>query len=192
VCDNDGTLYACERSLEKEVTGRMIDFIARDRGVCREQAVVLRQGLLRRYRANSTVVALQREGRVDIERLIEETYLAVPLCDFGLTRSEPLFDLLACAPGQKLVLTNGPEKFARSILAFLGRADLFERILGIEQMGFVEKPDPRAFQVLQPYLAAGKRVVLIDDSAANLVAVEQMGCTGILWDRTNQEMRRLT
>lgn len=191
-CDSDNTIYTCAVSLEIACVEKLIDLIAREYGISREEAVNLRNELRRRYNARSTIVALHREGNFDIERVINEAYLSLPLHEFGVVRSEPVFRLLADVTGEKVVFTNGPARFARAILEFLGSTELFDRIIGIQEMNFFEKPDHAAFDVFQPYLTEGKRVVLIDDDADNITAAEELGIVGILWDQQSQELRRVT
>lgn len=192
VFDNDNTLYSDQNGcLQKAVMQKIHEYIARYYSTSIEDAIVVRQNLLKRHQARSTVVAFYREGTFDINQFIEETYLAVSIDDFDLKRTEPLFDLLQKIEGEKWVITNSPSCFARSILAKLGYAKTFDHVLGIQELGFNEKPEQSAYKALQPYLSVGKRVVFIDDTLENLVTAIEIGCTGIFWDRELQTMRRI-
>lgn len=193
VFDNDNTLYSDPNGcLQNAVMHKIHEYIARYYSISKEEAIALRKTLLNRYQARSTVVALHREGTCDIDQFIKETYLAVSIDDFDLRRTESLFDLLQQIKGEKWVITNSPSAFAYSILAKLGYAKTFDRVLGIQELGFNEKPEPNAYASLIPFLSVGKQVVLIDDAMENLIAAINIGCVGVLWDRALQTTRRIT
>lgn len=187
VLDNDGTLYNCPRKLEEAVTTKMIEFIAQQRAISIEQATTIREQLLREFSTKLTTVALALEGKTDIDRFVEETYLAVPLDDFGLRPSAPLLDWLSGESGKKIVHTNAPAAFARRVLRFLHQDDSADEIIGIQEAGFIEKPKKGSLAFLEPWLKAGLHIVVIDDKRENVDAAIAHGCTGVVWSSTTNE-----
>ena len=181
VLDFDGTLYTTAKNFQAAGVKLIVDFIRREYALTEDAAVTLRTQLLQKHRTRTALVALQEEG-VDVERYIRETYLALPLEQFGLARNHQLFEVITKAVGEKLVMTNSPSAFARSILSHLDCLDVFSNIYGIQEMNFVEKPNPAAFSVLTPHLGPGKRAVFIDDEPQNVETAQRLGYIGVHWE----------
>jgi len=179
VFDNDGTLYSNTQKIKTAVESLMVDFIAKEYTLSRENAIRYRQRLLDKYNTKYTAVAIKSEG-VAVSRFIRETYLRVNPRECGMYESPELQRLLSTLGGKKVVLTNNPAKFAQSILQALGINAFFSKIIGMEEIGFIQKPDKRVFSFLKKYLQSGKKVVVIDDVPANTSIAKELGCFSIL------------
>ena len=76
-------------------------------------------------------------------------------------------------------MTNNPSQFAELILKSLGIRDLFSRIIGMQEMNYIQKPDIGAFKILEPFLKNGKKIIFIDDELDNIKTAKEIGCTTI-------------
>lgn len=181
VFDNDGTLYSMS-GIEKAIVSLMISFIADCYGVSLKEAVKIRKQLLSLHDTKYTLIALKEEG-IDPEIFIRETYLRISPQDYGITESSYLRRIISELAGKRIVLTNNPSEYADLILKSLGIRDLFSAIYGMREIGYHQKPDERAFWVLQPALNLGQRVVLIDDEAPNIETAKKLGCLTLLVEK---------
>jgi HAD superfamily hydrolase (TIGR01509 family) len=88
--------------------------------------------------------------------------------------------LVACLPGRKLILTNGPENYARAVLAELGIERLFERVIAIEHMrrrgAWHAKPDlPMLRRVLREARVPMQEAILVEDTRSHLKRYKRLG-----------------
>lgn len=179
VFDNDGTLYINVQGIQSAVERLMVEFLEREYDLSHREAARLRQRLLGKHNTRYTAMAVKREG-LDVGRFIQDTYLSVDPEDHGIQRCPALYRLISSLNGEKIVLTNNPSSFARRILCALGVGSLFSDVLGMEETGFVQKPDREAFAVLEEPLEIGKSVVVVDDSLDNVQTAKRMGCFTVL------------
>ena len=98
----------------------------------------------------------------------------------------PISDLLASDPSvqaavarlswRKVIVTNSTRAHVDRVLQALGLQAQFERVFDIEDLQYVSKPDPTAYQlVLRSLGATAKECLLIDDSLANLQTAHELG-----------------
>ncbi len=183
--DLDNTLHDASHAIFGAIDGRMTDYVERHLQVDREEANRLRLTYWRRYGA--TLLGLMRHHAVDPHHFLRETH------DFGvatLLRAEcGLARLFARLPGRKVLLTNAPDAYARSVLRELALLPHVARRYAIETMrvhgSFRPKP---AGSMLRRMLArerlAGRanagRPILVEDSAVNLRAARAAGFRTVL------------
>lgn len=92
-----------------------------------------------------------------------------------------LDEMLAALPGLKFIFTNADVNHAERVLASLGVARHFERIVDIRAMGFENKPLPQAYQALLRHInAQPAECILVEDSLRNLHPAKALGMTTIL------------
>ena len=179
IFDNDGTLYANTKEIEKEVVRLMIGFIAEEFKITIPQAVQKRKELLEKHCTEYTLVAMKNEG-FDENIFIQKTYLSADPESFGFSRSKSLRKLLQSLEGEKVVLTNNPSEYAEMVLGSLGVYDLFSRVYGMRELSYIQKPNPMCFFPLEQGVQQGKKIVYIDDQISNIIAAEKIGCTAVL------------
>lgn len=179
IFDNDGTLYPSPKNLELSVVALMNSYIAEFYGIRKENAPKKRRDILKRHGTKYTLVALKNEG-VDENHFIQNTYLAIKPGEYGITQNLKLRKLISSLEGEKIVITNNPSQFAKLILESLGIIDLFSGIIGMKELNYIQKPDARAFGVLQTFLKDGKKIIFIDDELDNIKEAKKIGCTTIL------------
>jgi putative hydrolase of the HAD superfamily len=97
-------------------------------------------------------------------------------------KAEPeLSEMLDRLPLDKVIFTNADAAHARRVLAKLGIARHFGRIIDIRSMEFTNKPDLRAYRMALDFLGAKpEECIFVDDSAANLAPAARLGMTTVL------------
>ena len=175
IFDLDNTLYRADSGLFRQIESRMTDFVMQLTGLDRDSARALQKQLYRDY--GTTLNGLMVTRGLD-----PEPYLAF-VHDIDLSPLAPdqgLGDVIARLPGRRFVFTNGCRNHAARILAQVGLAPLFEDIWDIRHIGFVPKPDPRAYAqvVMAAGLEAGQSA-MFDDIAQNLAPARALGMTTV-------------
>jgi putative hydrolase of the HAD superfamily len=162
--DLDDTLYPASAGLFPLVSARIRSYIERTLNLDERAARVVQRRYWRRY--GTSLRGLMVRHAVDPEPFLEFVH-GVPVEDH-LRADADLRAILAALPGARHVFTNGPEAWARRVLATLGIDDLFERTFDIASFGYVPKPNPEPYELVSRTLGAEAEIVLIDDSPANL------------------------
>ena len=177
--DLDNTLYSPTAGILGQVDVLMTDFIHRALGLTRDHANQLRRTYWERYGA--TLTGLVAEHGVDPDEFLDASHRL----DLSALTPEPnLLAALADLPGRQVIHTNGPRRHALRVLEKLGLDQHFERVIALEDTGYVPKPAAKAHQVAA--LQAGwvpDRTAMIDDAARNLAHPAEMGLTTIWLNR---------
>jgi putative hydrolase of the HAD superfamily len=182
--DLDNTLHDASHAIFDAIDERMTDYVSRHLDVDRNHANHLRLTYWRRYGA--TMLGLMRHHAVDPHHFLRETH------DFGvaeLLRAERgLAHLFARLPGRKVLLTNAPDAYARTVLRELSLHRSIARRYAIETMRINGSYRPKPSTAMLRHMLARERVgrgqaVLVDDSAANLKAARAVGFRTVLVTR---------
>ena len=76
----------------------------------------------------------------------------------------------------KVAVTNGSTAHAHAVLDCLGVRAEFLHVYALEQLAYVPKPFPEAFQAVLDHLPArAEDCILVEDSLPNLVTARQLG-----------------
>ncbi len=145
--DLDNTLYPPETEFMSLIEQRMAEFVARETGLPRAEALALQKRYLHEH--GTTLAGLMARHDVDPEAFLTEVH------DVSLDRLTPdaaLRAALARLPGRRLVFTNGDDRHAERVLDKLELTDLFEahlphrlrRLYPQARPGDVRADDPRA------------------------------------------------
>jgi putative hydrolase of the HAD superfamily len=175
IFDLDNTLYRADNGIFAQIESRMTDYVERLLALPREAARALQKDLYRKY--GTTLCGLMREHDADPEDYLHFVH------DIDLSSLAPDAGLAAALerlPGRRFVFTNGCRDHAARILARLGMAHLFDGVWDIRTMGFVPKPEARAYAsaVAADGVVPG-RAAMFDDIARNLVPARAMGMTTV-------------
>jgi putative hydrolase of the HAD superfamily len=173
--DLDNTLYRADCGIFSQIENRMTDYVARFRGLPRDEARALQKSL---YRAHGTTL----NGLMTLHGADPDDYLAY-VHDIDLSGLMPDPAMIAAVtrlPGKRYIFTNGCRDHAERILTRIGAAHLFDAIWDIRTFSFVPKPDPAAYARV---VAAGgldaPQCAMFDDIAHNLVAARALGMTTV-------------
>ena len=174
--DLDNTLYPAECEFMALVEGRMTEFVARETGLAKPEALALQKKYLHEH--GTTLAGLMTVHGIDPERFLEEVH------DVALDRIQPdaaLVEGLERLPGRRLVFTNGSERHAERILAHLGVEHLFEDVFHIATADYIPKPQPEAFaRMTARHGVAPKSAAFFEDSERNLAPAADLGMTTVL------------
>lgn len=179
IFDLDDTLYARENGLMGEVGRRIQTWLCDNMALTWEEAVVLRRKYYHQY--GTTLGGLIEEHDIDVHDYLvyvhdislEEYIGPNPALDAMLKEI-----LLRCA-----VYTNATTEYARRVLEVLGVAEHFEDVIGIEEVGLLNKPYQEAYERVLVRLGAwGPECIMVEDSARNLNPAKALGMTTVLVD----------
>jgi len=176
VFDLDNTLYPANHTIFDTIGDRMTTYIARHLGVPAEQALTLREQYHDAYGA--TVIGLVQHHGLDAADFLNDVHDTF----LGDVAADPeLAVLIAALPGRRIVFTNGARDYAHRIIAQLGLAGVFERIVALEDVGLIPKPELEAFERFVALCDVDpRRAVMIEDHARNLQAPASMGFATVL------------
>lgn len=168
--DLDDTLHGASHAIFPDIERAMTAYIVRQAGLDSAAADALRRAYGRRYGA--TLLGLIRHHGIDARAFLREVHDFADLA--SMVRAERgLRRILRALPGRKIVITNGPRFYARAVLAVLGIADLFEGVIGIDQMrvGGVWRAKPSAVMLRATMRRMGVRLadaILVEDTRGHL------------------------
>jgi putative hydrolase of the HAD superfamily len=169
--DLDDTLYPSSLGFFRLVSARIRAYVMRTLEVDERAASILQRRYWRQY--GTSLAGLMARHGIDPVPFLEDVH-QVPVEDV-LKPDPALAEVLASLPGTRHVFTNGPEPYARRVLAALGIEPLFERTFDIVCFGYEPKPRPAPYETVTRALGPGARIVLIDDAPRNLPPARARG-----------------
>jgi len=176
--DLDDTLYPNTNGLWEAIRVRMTDYLRDPLGFHPDEIQEIRQSYYETY--GTTLRGLQTHHAVD-----ENEYLAyvhdLPLEEY-ISPNPTLRKMLESLPQRKWIFTNADSDHVDRVLRALGIEQCFSGVIDVRALGFLCKPDQRAYQ--RALTLAGdpdpNRCVLLDDSIRNLIPAHQAGFTTVL------------
>jgi putative hydrolase of the HAD superfamily len=179
IFDLDDTLYARENGLMGEVGRRIQTWLCENMALTWEDAVALRRNYYHQY--GTTLGGLIEEHDIDVHDYLVYVH-DIPLEEY--IGPNPALDvMLASIPLRHAVYTNATAEYARRVLGVLGVSDHFEDVIGIEDVGLLNKPYQEAYErVLVRLDAWGPECIMVEDSARNLNPAKALGMTTVLVD----------
>lgn len=183
IFDLDETLYPRQAGLMQEIGARINRYLIERLQLPPEQAQALR---VRYYQQHGTALRGLVVERPDVD---PEDYLYyvhdIQLATY-IGPNPALAQMLHALPLTKVIFTNATVEHARNVLNIIGIADQFADIIDVRRVGYVSKPDPRAYQTLLDILGGtGSECILVEDAARNLLPGKGLGMTTILVDGTD-------
>lgn len=176
--DLDDTLYPSDNGLWEAISSRIDLFLL--------ERLQLGPAAARESRARyandfgTTLAGLMSEHDLDPKSYLDFVH------DIDLTRfinPDPgLTELLSSIPARKFILTNASRAHAERVLRRLRVEEMFEGIIAIEDMGFVNKPEVTAYQRALSIAAepSPDRCLILDDRLRNLIPAAAMGMRTVL------------
>lgn len=175
--DLDNTLYPLSNGLWQIIDQRIQEYVAKTLDLPLDEAKRLQKYYWRHY--GTTLAGLMLEHQVQ-----PGPYLAY-VHDFDvspfLAPNPRLKALLAGLPQHKLIFTNASSRHARNVLNTLEINDFFEYIIGVEDVDYIPKPDPRAYVKCRDLTGVNpERSMFIDDLIENLKPAKAMHMITVL------------
>lgn len=175
--DLDETLYPTESGIMDLISERINEYMSQRVGIDPADVALMRQQYYQRYGTTGRGLFLHYD--LDVEEYFEFVH-DLPIED--LLQPDPVLDsMLEGLRANKSVFTNATVEHARRVLEVLGVARHFQQIIGIAEMGYVPKPDLRAYQrALELLGVRAEECLLVDDRARNLAPGRSLGMTTVL------------
>lgn len=174
--DLDNTLHDTSHAIFPYIDRGMTAAVAEALGVDDATANQYRVKYWKRYGA--TMIGMVKHHGVDAKAFLARCH------DFELApliRAEKgLAQKLRRLPGRKVLLTNAPLDYARSVLQHLGILQQFESLWGIEHMHWHNQYRPKPSAALLRYVlaregATPRQTILVEDTLANLRGARRAG-----------------
>ncbi len=188
--DYDLTLYShAERAVIVSLDRRISEYVERVANCSFEDAEALRRDYWERF--GTTLAGLRAVYGIlpdDFFNFIHAPeFLVYP--QFAPQKRAALDSL----PGPKYIFTNGRSDWSREGSSRMGISECFCRIVGLEDLDWEGKPNARAYERMLSILKedgridgdGAARIVLLDDSPANLRTAKSFGWETVL---VNPEM----
>jgi len=174
--DLDNTLHDSSRAIFKAIDGSMAAAVATTLNIDLAAANRIRADYWRRYGA--TVIGMVRHHGVDARAFLSLSHrfdiASMVHAETGLARK------LRRLPGRKIVFTNAPLDYARTVLKTLKILHCFESIWAIDDMNLQGRLRPKPSMALMRQAVArlgvpAHRIVLVEDTLGNLKSARRAG-----------------
>ncbi|MDR3168113.1 MAG: HAD-IA family hydrolase [Treponema sp.] len=182
--DLDNTLYSAQYGLEKNVSRRIIAYLAQYLGLPPEEAAQRRRERVPCY-GTTLEWLLAEEGFTEIDAYFAAIH---PEDEADTLGPDPaLRDFLESLPLPKAIFTNSPMEHAVRILDKLQIRDLFPRIFDIRGNDFLGKPRAEAFYRVLDALGTGpENTLFVDDYPQYITGYLAIGGKGLLLDEEDK------
>jgi putative hydrolase of the HAD superfamily len=170
--DLDNTLYPLSNGLWGAIDHRIQSYVAETLNLPLDEAKKVQKHYWRTY--GTTLAGLMAEHGVQ-----PGPYLAY-VHNFDVSPymgpNPRLKALLAALPQHKLIFTNASSQHAHNVLRALEVESFFEYVIGVEEVDYLPKPDPRAYEkCLALTGVTPARSMFLDDLPENLKPAKKMG-----------------
>lgn len=171
--DLDNTLHNASPHIFPHINRSMTAYLMRHLDLDERDANRLRMEYWRRYGA--TLTGLMRHHGTQPEHFLHHTHQFPDLARMVVFDSA-VRHLLRRLPGKKIVFSNGPLRYAESVLDVMGIRKLFADVYSVEQMRFHPKPKLAGFHhLIRDHRLNPQRCILVEDSAENLRTAKRLG-----------------
>lgn len=170
--DLDNTLYPPTLDVVPRIDRRINEYMTSRLGIPAVEVDALRREFWLDY--GTTLRGLMLRHRIDPDDYLDYVH-DVDLADV-LQQDPGLRRVLEAIPGRKVVFTNASRSHASQVLRLLGIEGAFETVFGLEDLSYVPKPIPQAYEIVLTRLEArGSACMLVEDNRKNLVPAKRLG-----------------
>ncbi|MCB6182574.1 pyrimidine 5'-nucleotidase [Leeia sp. TBRC 13508] len=171
--DLDNTLHDANPVIFPRIAEAMTAYIETNLQLNTPDAHALRTKYWSLYGA--TLKGLVLHHGVNPHHFLQETHQFPDLLDILVFESS-LRRVFHRLPGQKILFSNAPRHYAQAAVKGLGIKPFFNRILGLEDVGFHAKPGKKGYlQILKEQKLAAHHVIMVEDTLENLWTAHQLG-----------------
>ena len=173
IFDLDNTLHDARAHVFPHIDRSMNAYLQATLGLDEAAAGDLRRHYWQRYGA--TLLGLMRHHGTDPHHFLRETH-RVPALERLVTREPGLRRALKRCRGKRIVFSNAPVMYARTVLKALKIADLFDDVFTIEHTRFRPKPDAYGFlRLMRRNRLSPERCIMVEDTLVNLRTAKKLG-----------------
>ncbi len=175
--DLDETMYPTETGIMDLIGHRINEYMSLRLGIDPEDVARMRRGYYEQYGTTGRGLYLHHD--IDVGDYFEFVH-DLPVEDL-LQPDARLHQMLEGLEAEKIIFTNATAAHAWRVLRALQVDRHFERIVDIKAVGYVPKPDVRAYrQALELLQVRGEECLLVDDRLRNLRPGRELGMTTVL------------
>jgi putative hydrolase of the HAD superfamily len=182
--DLDNTLHNASHRIFGEMNRSMSNWLIANLSVDQAEADRMRTDYWHRY--GTTLLGLIRHHRIDERAFLTDTHAFVAEPHLGeLIRAENgLSELFRRLPGRKVLITNAPAVYTKTVLKEIGLSRVIRRRYHIEEMRIHGRYRPKPSRSMLRMLMAKEKVhpsnaVLIEDNLMNLKSARAIGMHGV-------------
>jgi putative hydrolase of the HAD superfamily len=176
--DLDDTLYPKTNDLWQSISDRINEFMVNQLQITIHEAQALRKHYLDTY--GTTLNGLLNHHEIDPIEYLDYVH-DIPI-EMILQPEPELRTTLEQISARKYIFTNASIQHANRVLRHLNVVDLFDGIIDILSLEFMNKPRKEAYEKALSLSAYPnpQKCMLIDDRIVNLVPAKEMGITTVL------------
>jgi putative hydrolase of the HAD superfamily len=170
-------MYPTETGIMDLISGRINEYMSLRLGIPAEDVARMRRSYYEQYGTTGRGLYLHHD--IDVGDYFEFVH-DLPIEDV-LQPDARLDRMLDGLDTEKIIFTNATTGHAWRVLQALQVDRHFERIVDIEAVGYVPKPDVRAYRrALDLLQVRGQECLLVDDRLRNLQPGRDLGMTTVL------------
>jgi len=182
--DLDNTLYPESSGMDRDITRRMIEYVARFLGMGIEETRAFRHERAKKYGTTLEWLTVEH-GFADTESYFAAVHPEGE--EYCIASNPDLGPILDSIPARKAVLTNSPMEHAERVLAKLGIRDRFAAVYDIRSNGLRGKPHAEAYRrACEGSGASIEETVFIDDMPKYARGFIALGGRAILVDEAGR------
>jgi putative hydrolase of the HAD superfamily len=183
IFDLDNSLYPASCNLFELIDMRMGEFIQKLLGVDAAEARRVQKAYFHEH--GTTLAGLMAAEGVDPHEFLDFVH---DIDMARLTADPAVVDSVGRLPGRKFVFTNGDETYAGRVLERLGLANAFDGMHDIHAMGYLPKPNPKAYEAMcERHSIDPARALFVEDMARNLKPAKALGMTTVWVDNGSEQ-----
>ena len=173
IFDLDNTLYRADNAVFSQIVDKITDYISRYLALQPTEARILQKQYLAEYGTSlSGLMAVHGMDPADFLDYVHDI-------DLDMLKPNPqLYAGLAALTGKKYLFTNGSRGHAKNIGEHLGIYKLFDGVFGIEDVDYIPKPKPSAYEkFIRSFDIDPHHALMAEDTPHNLRVPKEMGMT---------------
>jgi len=176
--DLDETLYPKNNGVWRAISEKIDLFMVDRLQISEDEAQSLRQQYSRTF--GTTLQGLRTFHTIDAEEYLDYVH-DIPIEEL-IFPSPELRLILQAIKFKKIIFTNASRAHAERVLMCLDVSDLFDRIIDIQSLNYVNKPLPQAYQnaLERSGYPNPFRCMIVDDQIRNLIPAKALGMRTIL------------
>ena len=173
IFDLDNTLHNALPHIFPHINRAMTRYVMEQLKLDETSANELRVRYWQRYGA--TLLGLVRHHGTDPRHFLWHTH-QFPHLRSMLVFERGLRDMLRHLPGRRIVFSNAPAHYSRTVLKAMGILDLFDDVYTVEHTRLRPKPDPFGFlRIVREHGLKPRRCIMVEDTVENLRTAKRLG-----------------
>ncbi len=175
IFDLDNTLYSPSTKIFDKIDLRMKTYISKELDISIKESFIIQKNLYKKY--GTTLFGLMKLYNFKPKEFLDFVH------DIDLSKikkSKKLKELIERLPGEKVIFTNGDEKWAIKILTALGIEKSINKVFDIIKNDYIPKPQKKSYEnFLKRNNINPKNSIFFEDTEKNLQPAHELGITTV-------------